>query len=321
MPEYYLSQMLAYRLRPWLQPGGHLPSELDAEVLRMFAVLFDKSVAPQSYLYHVQQFYNATHDFRLLAGLADAVIGHTATRVYPFVQSMGQVLGEVRDEATADEMVKRIGELRPRARTVVDQRALDMLEVLVERRAAELQNQPGPHRDRALAALVRAGKRAWSPGEPRLMADFLAGLGRITQEPLAKEQLRQLQELHAAAARGTQDRLHIAQQRALTLNGYSRAAEAIDLLQAGLGEFQQANAGVLPVSANGALSSLVGLLQDDGQFARGETVLLDQLKHAVHGQQRRWLIEQARRAIPSRAECATPRCRSARDSRCTRRWS
>jgi tetratricopeptide (TPR) repeat protein len=211
--------------------------------------------------------------------------------VYPFVQSMNTALTEIRDEATADDLVQRIGEVRQRAKTAVDRRALDLLEVQVERRAAELQNQAGPHRDRALAALVRAGKRAWSPGEPRLMADFLAGLGTISQQPLAKEQLRQLQELHAAAERGSQDRLHIALRHAMTLAGYQRRNDGIDLLQAALDEFQQANDGVLPVSANPALSSLVSLLEDVGHFDRGEKLMLEHMKRPVNAQHRRWQIE------------------------------
>jgi predicted Zn-dependent protease len=290
-PEHYLHQMIAVRLQPWQRRDAHLPSELDREVLRMFIVLFDKSASPQNYIYQLQQFYEACHDFRLLAVLPDAVVGHTAARVYPFLQGMTPVMHEVRDEATADELVKRIGEVRPRARTAVDQRALDLLEVMVERRAAELLNQPGPHRDRALAALVRAGKREWSPGEPRLMADFLAGLGAITQVPLAKEQLRQLQELHSTAKHGTQDRLHIALRHALTLNGYQRRNDAIDLLQAALNEFREANDGVLPVSANAALGSFIDLLEEGGHFARGEQVLQDELKQPVHAQQRRWHIQ------------------------------
>ena len=54
-------------------------------------------------------------------------------------------------------LVEQIAAVRQRAKTDVDQRALDLLEMLVERRAAELQNQPGPHRDRALAALRGRG--------------------------------------------------------------------------------------------------------------------------------------------------------------------
>jgi Flp pilus assembly protein TadD len=292
MPEIALVTMIRLKLYPWQRRDGHLPTELDKEVLRMFPVLFDKSVSPQNYLGYLQQFYQASHDFRLLSGLPDAVIGHSAERVYPFVQGMEAVLTEVRDEATADEIVKRIAEVRPRAKTDVDKRALDLLEVLVERRAAELINQPGPHRDKALAALVRASKGTWAPGEPRLMADFLAGLGKITPQTLADEQMRQLKALHADAKAGTLDRLHIAQRRALTLDRYERRAEAIDILQAGLDEFEAANNGVLPVSANDTLVAYIHLLQSAGHFARGEKILLAQIAHPAHAQQRRWLLGQ-----------------------------
>ena len=94
--EYGLQQMIANKLRPWQYLDGRLPTQLDKDVLRMFAVLFDKSATPQSYLGYLQQFYQASHDFRLLAGLPDAVIGHTAAGVYPFLQGMQLVLDEVR---------------------------------------------------------------------------------------------------------------------------------------------------------------------------------------------------------------------------------
>jgi predicted Zn-dependent protease len=289
--EYALNRAIYARLNPWQRRDGHLPTELDPEILRLFATLFAKSSAPQNYLSPLQQFYQACHDFRLLAVLADSVVGHSAARVYPFVQGMRWTLEEVRDEATADELVRRIGEARERARTAVDRRALDLLEVLVERRAAEVQNQPGPHIAKALAALQRAFKHDWSPGEPRLMADFLAGLGRITPAALAAEQLRQAKALHDKAARGTPDRLHIAHQYANTLRSYDRTAEAIDVLGAALQEFQEANKGVLPVSANDALASYVTYLEGAGHFARGENYLFAQLRHPAHQQQRLWLTQ------------------------------
>jgi Flp pilus assembly protein TadD len=290
MPEYQLSQRIALKLQPWHRADGKLPTELDQEVLRMFNVLFDKSQRPQAYLYQLQQFYQASHDFRLLSGLPDAVIGHSAARVYPFIEGMQSVLNEVRDEATADEIVKHIGEVRLRAKTNVDKRALDMFETLVERRAAELQNQPGPHAQKALDALVRVSNGNWSPGEPRLMADYLASLGKITQPHLADEQLRQLRWLRLGeTGRQTLDSLHIAHREAVTLNGYQRRKEAIDLLQAELNEFQTGNKGVLPVSANDVLMTYLGMLESAGHFAKGENVLLAQLKNPVHTQQRRWL--------------------------------
>ena len=76
----------------------------------VFAALFEKASNPQNYLWQLREFYVATRDFRLLAGMADAVVGHTAGQVYPFLQSMGSVLGEIRDEATADSLIEQLAE-------------------------------------------------------------------------------------------------------------------------------------------------------------------------------------------------------------------
>src|SRR5262249_7353279 len=181
MDQYLLSRWLYAKLSPWQCGDGHLPTELDKEVLLVFAALFEKSTYPANYLGQLQQFYQACRDFRLLSGLADAVVGHAAEKVYPFLQGMGPVLGEIHNEADVDELIKHLKKVREGAKTVVDQRALDLLEMLVERRAAELKNQPGPHLEAALTALQRAFKREWSLGEQRLMADLLANLGAISQ--------------------------------------------------------------------------------------------------------------------------------------------
>jgi hypothetical protein len=260
-------------------------------MLHVFKALFEKSASPQNYLWQLQEFYKASRDFRLLSMLADGVVGQSAEKVYPFLQGMSGVLSEVRDEATADEIAVRIAAVRLTAKTTVDQRALDLLELLVERRATELQNQPGPHADRALAAMERAFKREWSAGEPRLMADFLGALGNIPRPPLAKEQLRQLETLHRDAAAGSFDRLHIGRRFAETLNAYSRGTEATDLLSAALKEFGDANQGVLPASANDALSTVVTFMESANHYQTGESLLVAQLTHPVNTQQKYWLIQ------------------------------
>ncbi|NQU20906.1 MAG: hypothetical protein HQ567_06450, partial [Candidatus Nealsonbacteria bacterium] len=287
--EWQLNQYLSQKLNPWQQSEGHLPSELDKQVIHVFAVLFEKSGSPSRYLRQLAQFYKATHDFRLLGCLADGVIGHTAGKVYPFLGGMQSVLSEIRDEATADSVVEHLAEVRKRAKTDVDRRALDLLETQVERRAAELLNQPGPHIDAALAALKRAFEHEWSDGEPRLMADFLATLGQITPESLAAEQVRQLEVLHERAKRGSEDRLHIARSLARSLWSYSRHDEAIDLLAAALTEFEEASGGTLPASANGAIGSLISYLETRHHFTRGERFLQDQLAHPANPQQTLWL--------------------------------
>ncbi|MDY3561130.1 VIT domain-containing protein [Gemmata sp. JC673] len=290
--EYQLSGLLNAHLGPWRVSGGPLPATLAPDVLEIFKILFTKSSTSQNYLSHLQQFYGASRDFRLLRELPDAVVGHTAERVYPFLQGMSGVLSEVRDEAVADELIARLGEVRKSAKTPVDQRALDLLELSVERRAAELHNQPGPHTEKALAALQRAFKREWAAGEPRLMADFLAHLGAVPQPALAAEQLRQLEALHRDAPKGSYDRFHIATRYAGVLSAHARTSGATDVLSAALDEFAGANAGLLPTTANDAIGTLVRLHADAKHYDRAEGVLRARLKRPVHLEQQRWLTNQ-----------------------------
>ena len=299
MDEYRLSRWIAQMSAPWLRNDegkGPPPRELDARVPLAVIALLQKSGSPQNYRSQLDQFYAATHDFRLLAALADAVIGHTAGQAYPFLQDLGPLLAQVGDEATADAIVARIAAVRKSAASETDRRALDLLELLVERRAAELQNQPGPHVDRALAALQRACKRPWTPGEPRLMASLLAALGTIAQPRLADEQIRQLEALHAAAPGGSADRLHIADRLTEVLWNSARRDRAIDLLTAALDEYQAAAGGRLSKVANEPLSRLVGFLGQQRHFVRAEKLLQAQLDHPANTQQKYWLEERLLRS-------------------------
>ena len=286
LEEGQLNNWLYGKLRPWQNSNAEQPPprELDVEVLFAFTALFEKSSQPQGYVYQLRQFYAVTHDFRLLAGLGDAVLGHTAGQVYPFLQDLSGVLAEVRDEAAADSILERIAAARPRAKTEVDHRALDLLEMLVERRAAEIQNQPGPHVQRALAALRRAWLRQWSAGEPRLMAGLLASLGHIAQQPLADEQVAELENIHREAKPGTIDRLKIGAALAQSYWAYSRFDRAIDLLSESLDEYQAASGGVLPASVNDDFCTLINYLQGRGQFARAEKILQQQIEHPANRQ-------------------------------------
>ena len=124
------------------------------------------------------------------------------------------------------------------------------------------------------------------------MADLLANLGRIAAKPLADEQLRRLEELHAGVERGSYDRLHIAVRLANTRWAYEQWEDAIALLEPALVEFRAASGGVLPQSANEALSTYVNFLMLRGQYARGEEVYLAELKTPPNTQQRHWLVQQ-----------------------------
>ena len=273
--EWELRKFLGNNLRLWQQTNQPPPRELDPRIPLAFRALLEKANDVQSHLELLQSFYAATHDFRLLAALADAMVGQTAGKVYPLLQGLGGALAQVRDEATADSLVDEIAPVSAGGpRWTWTGGPWTCWKCRSTRRAAELQNQPGPHRDRALAALVRTWKGQWSPGEPRLMADLLAALGKITPPALAAEQLRQLKALHQMAVAGSIDRLQIAQDLAATYAAYGRLEDAVDQLSAALDEYQAACGGVLPASADDAFSRLLFDLEGQRHFARGEAILL-----------------------------------------------
>ena len=291
MDEWRLQQRLEQMLRPWARDDGEVPEALDPEAIRVFTALFRKASRPGDHVYQLDQFYRYTHDFRLLRCMADSVIGHSPQTVYPFLRRMQSVLGRIRDEATADQLVEQIAEVRAAARTRVDHRALDMLTAQVERRSAEVIDQPGPHVNLALTAMQSAFKGDWEPGERRLMAELLADLGRITQAPLAAEQRQQLAMLHRDERPGTIDRLSIAHALARTLWHYGTRDAAIDGLEAALAEFRAASGGTIPPSANSAFESLVGYLESLQRYRRAEAIVQEELTRPANTGQARWLTE------------------------------
>ena len=282
--EWQLHNMLSNLLNPWRYRNENQapPTELDREVLLMFRAVFSKGSSLSSHQYLLGEYYRYTRDFRLLAVLADAMLGHTAGQVYGMLNQTNQVTQHIQEEATCDELVAAIQKAREKAKSAVDRRALDYLEMMVERRASELLNQPGPHRDRALAAMQRGFQHEWVDGEGELLAGLLAGLGKLPQDELAAEQLKQLQALHNREKPGTPARLHIAHHQAHALWSYNRRAPATDLLTAALQEYQTAVGGKLPPAEFGPLSTLITFLEGQGQYPRGEQMLMTHRTQAAN---------------------------------------
>jgi tetratricopeptide (TPR) repeat protein len=275
-----LENRLRQELETW-QGRERPPDEVDPKLIRALTALFRGS-SPEKHVPLLNQFYSVTRDFRLLECLPEGIIGHTAGQVYPFLQQLRPVLDEIQDEATADSLVRSLAKTRSRAKTPVDQRALDLLLVQVKRRAAEVTNQPGQHVPDALKAMKRSFKGEWSPGERRLMADLLADLGQISQSPLAEEQLRQLAALQRDEPKGTPDRLHVTYCYAKTLGHYSQWDQALGLLQAGLEDLRLASGGTLPKSAQEILGAFVSFLETQKQHGRAEKFLLAEMERPAN---------------------------------------
>lgn len=291
--EHEINNWIQQRLYVWQRSDTALPSELDERVLFAFEALFRKAQNPEHYVYQLKNFYQACRDFRLLQVIPDIVVGRTPQQVYSVLKNLRiNLLTEIRDEATADEIIARIKVLQKTAESAIDRRALDLLESMVERKSSELLNQPGPHIEAAVAALRRAFDREWADGEPRQMADLLAALGKITQTELAEEQMPQLTELHRQATPGTDGRLFIAYSLASGhFNSYGQRDEGLAVMENAIREFDQTHPGGWPLSASGPLAGYVTFLEQASRFVQAEKLLDRYLENPLNTQTKFWLLK------------------------------
>ncbi|MFZ2654490.1 MAG: hypothetical protein WAX69_06200 [Victivallales bacterium] len=294
MDEHRLQDLL-YEEESKLSRRGYddddgVPANLDPETTNILTVFLRKSQQPSNCVGTVRDLYGKTRDFRLLKCLAEGMLGHTAQQVYPFLEQLHNILNEIRDEATADELITAIGEIRKKKLTPVDRRALLLIEAEVRRRASEVLNQPGQHLPGALAALKAAFRESWSPGEPRLMAKYLADLGNISQESLAGEQLSQLETLYKRVDESAIDRLEIAHAYARTLGNYSKYDKGIDVLAGALEEYRRASGGTLNSNSNSPVETLISFFENLRHFVQGEKWLRTEIERPANEIQREYLV-------------------------------
>ncbi len=290
MPEHQLQRWIQSRREPWTRTDVRLPTELDENVLFAFQALFKNSQYPGNYVYELSAFYTACRDFRLLKMVPDSVIGRTPQQVYSFLTGLrNNLLNELRNEATADEIVGRIQELRTDDRTTLDLRALDLLEAMIENQSSRVLNQPGPHQANAAEALRRAFRGEWADGEILQMAELLSRLGIDADGPLAAERLRQVRELFGLTQSGTDDHVRLAAILGRILSythGQRREGQAV--LSAAVRAFEQSHPSGWPAHLNDVIGVYIELLQDRSRFAEAENVLMRQIENSANPSQRDW---------------------------------
>ncbi|MGC3972191.1 MAG: VIT domain-containing protein [Pirellulales bacterium] len=292
VPEYQLSNLIHSMQNRRRQAGDAAPADSDELMLAAFRAIFETAAQPENYLYLLHEQYRQNHDFRMLAMLPDSVLGRSPQQIYKFLIAIKErVLYDLRNEAAADEIVARIKTLQAGERSATDLRALDLLEAIVERQAAEVLNQKGPHVDACLAALKRAFARRSKDGEPAAMAEYLAALGSLPAPALVEEQLNQLRALREAAPDAGRDRLYITRELCkLLFRSYDRKPEALQTFEAELAAYEQAHDGRLPFEDDAVLDDYVAMLSDAGRHAAAEAVLQKHLERPVHEEQSRWLL-------------------------------
>ncbi len=284
-----------YSLSSWLQSRLYQLQartegvQVDDQVVAVARALLRKATYPGSYVWTVGELFQVSKDFRLYAALTEAVAGHTAQAIYPFIQSLFYQFETVLDEATVDSVVAAVQAARKTAESDLDRRGLDLLEVVARRRAAELANQPGPHTAAAVKALGRASKGSWLSGERQLMAQFLESMSAIPAGPLAEAQKALFKELLQGATRGSAERLSVAVSYARTLWAYGDRNGAIGGLESELDDYVGRHDGPT-LDTTDAFYTLVSFLEGDGQYRRAEKRLRAALAEAS-GTQQEWQLQ------------------------------
>ncbi|HET6162524.1 MAG TPA: hypothetical protein VFG37_02580, partial [Planctomycetota bacterium] len=265
--------------------GTTVPDDVPDQLV----ALMRKTQYPGNWIWQLQQLYASTKDFRLLQCLPEAVLGHTAQGIYPFLQALAGIQKLVDEEATIDRIVAHVNEALPRAKTGTDRRALVLIQFAVQYRAAAQQNGGGPHAEAALVALKAAFEREWADGEERLYASLLQSLGPFVGGALREEQFRQMRELSGRAASGSADRLAIVDALAQLEWAAGERDAAITRLGAELSAQRAANGGRLPDRANDSLVRHVSFLEAAGEFPAAEATWNTELAVAANAARTQWL--------------------------------
>lgn len=276
--------------------GDGTPGELSPHTFDQAIAMLRKAEQPSQHLWVIRDLYGRTKEFRLLECLAEGVVGHTAQGIYAFLGDLAALEALIDEEATIDRIAQGIANVRPRAKSAVDARALCYLEFLSRWRASAQVNGGTVHAAAALAAMKAAFEPALQPGEGVLLAAFLARLDRLHAPELVAEQLRQLAALLSAEAVGNDARLAVAGALATAEWNANRHDASLRTLQGELLARRRANGDRLPDSANGALATLVERLATRGRFLEAEKLLNDERSGeravALHASRSHWLEQQ-----------------------------
>ncbi|MBL4848304.1 MAG: hypothetical protein JKY65_22525, partial [Planctomycetes bacterium] len=260
--------------------GKKVPEELNEEVPIRFLALLRKSSRPQNHVYVLRNYYATTRDFRLLACVPEAAIGQSAQGIYQLAAGFRQISTLLQEEATLDQLTKHLEVVRKRAKTVTDQRALDLIDFLTALQAARQKQGGEASGRRALAALTRAFERGqWAKGEDRLWAAFLAQQGSLRPAALADEQVRQLKVLvNRAKTKGSQEHVELSRYLAQIQWTYQKRRDALLTLEAALNASRQPD-GSFPGYAWSLFETRISYLQAMKSWRQAETEIQAERKH------------------------------------------
>ena len=279
MSEWQLSSWVRNQARRHQTTGDLKPDDFDPDVPPALVTLFRKSTNPGQHLSQLRDLWSSTADFRLLACLADAIVGQTDQQVYPFLKGLWGFLSRLDDEATLDQLSDAIAKARAEhTPTGVDLRALNMLELMTRFRAVRQAGGTEEHIRATMTALAACQRGTWKEGEREKMAALLATMSGLQPRRLTTAIGDWLRDLHVGEKAGTLDRCRIAFHRARFLFDIRSGGEALALQERALKELRAAHAGQVPGALKSQLAEHTGRLASAGRHRGAEAIWLSEQK-------------------------------------------
>jgi hypothetical protein len=264
--------------------GSGMPATFDPEAVRILRALLHKASRPEQYLWQVQNLYQPTKDFRILAALADGVPGHDAETAFEYLRDLQQQLAQAHEEAALSALIARSGELAAAA-GAGDRLLLRWLTALAEQRAATIPGDAGqPHAAAANAAFAEIWQQAPVAELAASEAALLAALDRTTDASVQRLLLARVDALLAATSKGSRSQRLTATHATTVRWREGKHSEALDGLVAVLGDQRAGNAGRLPYDAREQLQQFARLCCSAGAYGRGETLLLEEQRQQPAGE-------------------------------------
>lgn len=270
--------------------GDSPPPDLDPQIPVALNVLTRKSQDPSRHMGRISRLYASTRDFRLLACMANAVIGQTGQKIYPYLGNARKVLQFIQEEATLDQLMDHIVALQAKAQTDVDRRALHMLTFLAQFHALEQGIGVKDHARSVRAALEAARKGTWHFGEREAMANLLSGL-HLRPDGIVDFAADWLRELHTSETDAIV-RFRIAARRSTFLWDHARRDRALLVERAALSALKRAYDGRFPRSVHGLVSTHCHRLRVAGHYREGETLWQTALELAENPRNRHYFERQ-----------------------------
>jgi hypothetical protein len=290
--DYTIANWISGQTYKYERRGDGIPPALDPEIQTALTILMRKAPHPANHMYTIRRLYRATKDFRILQCLPEAVLGHTAQQIYPFLQNFTSIAGNIDDEATLDQLTDHLKSLHGKAESDVNRRALRLLEFMVQYRAADQAHGQGPHLEKALTALKDAFKGDWEDHEPVMMAEFLANHRRISQPTIQTEQVRQLKALFAMVKPGTLDRLRVGGHYSQILWRYQAWDDAIQVAETAILEYKREHDDLYTQESRNYLGTWVEWLVQRNRWRKAESIYKDELDGDYNQDMKHWFEHQ-----------------------------